>query len=161
MHDPIAYFITWTVYGTHLQGAETGWRKSGGEQKLSEPALEIWHKQRLTYQIQLLNKLQRKIVENAVEAHCQHRLWQLWKCNARSNHVHAVVTAKSHRGNIVRDQLKANCTRCLREKSTVFRDRPVWTEGGDWQCINSEDELQQVIEYVEIAQDRKDRDEQN
>jgi hypothetical protein len=25
--DPIAYFITWTVYGTHLQGDERGWRR--------------------------------------------------------------------------------------------------------------------------------------
>jgi hypothetical protein len=25
--DPLAWFITWTVYGCHLQGATSGWRK--------------------------------------------------------------------------------------------------------------------------------------
>jgi hypothetical protein len=58
----------------------------------------------------------------------------------------------------VRDQLKANCTRSLRERFAIFRDRPVWTVGGDWRCINSERELHRVIEYDRDAQDRKDRD---
>ena len=57
-----------------------------------------------------------------------------------------------------RDQLKANCTRVLRERWPQFVDRPVWTTGGDWQCINSEDELEQVIVYVSEAQDRMQLD---
>ncbi|WP_417375189.1 hypothetical protein [Gimesia maris] len=40
----------------------------------------------------------------------------------------------------------------------MFQDRPVWTVGGDWQCINSENELEQVILYASQAQDRKTRD---
>ena len=36
----------------------------------------------------------------------------------------------------------------------VFIDRPVWSVGGDWKCINTEDDLEQVILYVSEAQDR-------
>ena len=57
-------------------------------------------------------------------------------------------------GSKVRDQLKANCTRVLRESWPRFVDRPVWTTGGDWQCINTEDDLEQVVMYVSEAQDR-------
>ena len=44
--------------------------------------------------------------------------------------------------------------RGLREHWAVFRDRPAWTVGGDWECVNSEDDLETVCAYVRDAQDR-------
>ncbi|MEO2049347.1 MAG: hypothetical protein ABGX16_22550 [Pirellulales bacterium] len=73
----------------------------------------------------------------------------------RSNHTHVVVSASGFSGKMVRDQLKANCTRGLREHWEEFRERPVWTTGGDCQYINNEDELMKVIEYVKVGQDRR------
>ena len=55
----------------------------------------------------------------------------------------------------VRDQIKANCTRVIRESWPLFVDRPVWAVGGDWQCVNTLEELEQVILYAGEAQDRK------
>jgi REP element-mobilizing transposase RayT len=152
---PLAYFITWTVYGTHLQGAATGWRKYGKGEMPPQPLLEAWRADRLKYPIRLLNDDTREIVESMIAKHCLVRSWHLWIANPRTNHVHVVVTANSHRGSIVRDQLKANCTTALREFSSIFQDRPVWSVGGDWQCVNTEEELHRVIEYVRDAQDRK------
>jgi REP element-mobilizing transposase RayT len=156
--EPIAFYLTWTVYGTHLQGAATGWRKNGKGEMLPQPLLEVWHHDRLNHPIMLLNDASREIVSREVGSHCVHRGWHLWECNARTTHVHVVVTAVGMSGRVVRDQLKANCTRGLREHSEAFRDRPVWTVRGDWKCINSEEELERVIAYVRDAQDRKDRD---
>ncbi len=153
--QPLAYFNTWTVYGTHLQGADTGWRKYGKGDMQPEPLLEAWRADRLKHPIRLLDGVCRAIVESMIGKHCLFRSWHLWVANARSNHVHVVVTANSHRGDIVRDQLKANSTKALREHSAIFRDRPVWSVGGDWRCVNTEDELQRVVEYVRDAQDRK------
>ena len=155
---PLAYYITWTVYGTHLQGAATGWRKFGRGFKSPQPLLEAWHEERLNYPIQLLNEASREIVATKIEEHCQHRSWHLWIANPRSNHVHVVVTATDYHGAIVRDQLKANCTIGLRIHDAIFKDRPVWTKGGDWQCVNTEEDLHSVIEYVRDAQDRKDEE---
>ena len=122
--DPIAFFITWTVYGTHLQGDERGWRERRHGDQEPQPRLAQWHRERLTHPVILLTPEQRVIVGSECQRHCDHRGWRLWAVNARSNHVHAVVTALGYSGKVVRDQLKANCTRGLREQWTVFCDRP-------------------------------------
>ena len=152
--DPIAFFITWTVDGTHLQGDVRGWRRRRKGQQLPEPRLAKWRRERLKHDILLLSPEHRAIVEQECHRHCDHRGWHLWAINARSNHVHAVATAAGTSGSAVRDQLKANGTRGLRERWPVFRDRPVWTVGGDWECINNEDDLEAACLYVRDAQDR-------
>jgi REP element-mobilizing transposase RayT len=158
-NDPIAFFITWTVYGTFLQGDERGWRKWGKGKQKPQPLLANWRRERLKYPIELLDAEQREAVNSEIHRFCELRGWRLWAHNARTNHVHVVVTAARYAGSKVRDQLKANCTRVLREKWSTFVDRPVWTVGGDWECINTEDELERVVLYVNEAQDRKGRDE--
>ncbi|QDU13287.1 hypothetical protein CA11_10690 [Gimesia maris] len=159
MHDqPLAYFITFTVYGTFLQGDWRLWRSRRKGSQPPQPSLEQWHRDRLKHDIILLGKQQRSAVENEIARHCDFRKWKLWTANARSNHVHVVVSVSEQAGDKVRDQIKANCTRVLRQAWPVFQDRPVWTVGGDWQCINSENELEQVILYASEAQDRKARD---
>lgn len=158
--DPIAFFITWTVYGTYLQGDMRGWRRRRQGHQLPQPRLAQWRGERLKYPILLLSAEQQTVVEQQCQRHCEHRDWHLWAVNARTNHVHAVVSASGYSGNTVRDQLKANCTRELREHWSELRDRQVWSVGGDWKCINSEDELENVCVYVIDAQNRKERDAQ-
>ena len=152
--DPIAFFITWTVYGTHLQGDERGWRRRHRGNQQPQPRLAQWRRERLKHDVALLSPEQRVILEQECQRHCDHRCWHLWVVNARSNHIHIVVPATEYSGKTVRDQLKANCTRRLRERWTVFCDRPVWTVGGDWECINSEDDLETVCVYVRETADR-------
>jgi hypothetical protein len=152
--DPIAFFITWTAYGTHVQGDERGWRRRRKGNQLPEPRLAAWHGERLNHAALQLSSAQRAVVEHECRRHCEHRGWHVWAINARTNHVHVVVTAVECSGKIVRDQLKANCTRGLREQWPEFRDRPVWTVGGDWECINSMDDLESACQYVLDAQDQ-------
>ncbi len=61
--EPLAFFITWTVYGTHLQGDERGWRLRSHSHQPSQPRLEQWHRTRLKQAIVLLNPKQRLVVE--------------------------------------------------------------------------------------------------
>ena len=155
--EPLAFFVTWTIYGSHLQGDERGWRRPSKGWQPPQPQLAEWRRERLIHEVLPLSNEQRRIVELECHRHCDHRNWNLWAVNARSNHVHVVATANGCSGKTVRDQLKANSTRGLREKWAAFRDRPVWTAGGDWECINSDDDLATVCEYVREAQDRMDR----
>jgi hypothetical protein len=152
--EPLAFFITWTVYGTHLQGDQRGWRRRGKGWQEPQPQLAEWRRARLKLDLLLLSIEQRAVVESECRRHCEHRDWKLWAVNARTNHVHAVVTAVGRSGDIVRDQLKANCTRGLRAQWQVFCDRQVWSVGGDWECINTENDLMTVCENVTEAQDR-------
>ncbi len=153
--DPIAFFVTWTVYGTHLQGDGGGWRRRGAGHQNPQPLLAKWHADRLKHAILLLSASMRSVVDSHCQQHCDHRGWQLWAVNVRTSHVHVVVTAPGTSGRAVRDQLKANCTRGLREQWSILGDRPVWTVAGDWQCINSDNDLDAVIRYVRDAQDLK------
>ena len=89
--------------------------------------------------------------------HCELRSWKLWAASVRQNHVHVVVTAFGYPANKVRDQLKANCTRAIRQIDPQFIDRPVWTSKGDMQDVKREEELERVIDYVSVAQDRMGR----
>jgi hypothetical protein len=155
--DPLAFFITWSVYGSHLQGDERGWRRRRKGDQLPQPALATWRQIRLKHEVRLLSQEERRVVECACERHCGIRGWRLWAANARTNHVHVVVSAAEFSGATVRDQLKANCTRALRETSHEFVDRPVWTVGGDWSCVNTDEDLEIVCAYVTDAQDRMDR----
>ena len=153
--DPLGYFITWTVYGTFLQGDARWWKKRMKGHQPPVPLLAQWHRDRLKYDVILLSEAHRGIVQVEIQRHCEVRQWKLWIANPRTNHVHVVITAPDHSGKQVRDQLKANCTRGLRLRDQQFVDRPVWTVGGDWQCLNSETELEQAILYAGEGQDRR------
>jgi len=156
MHQdtPLAFFITWTVYGTFLQGDERGWRKRQQGEQLPQPNLARWRNQRLKHPVKLLDQAQRAAVDNEVQRLANYRSWRLWAHSVRTNHVHIVVTAADHTGSKVRDQLKANSTRILRELWPCWQDRPVWTTGGDWKIINDAKDLEQVVFYVSEAQSR-------
>ena len=127
----------------------------GERAERSAPILVQWRADRLKYPVILLDSSQREIVDAEIERLCNYRNWRLWTKKARTNHAHIVVTAKGYKGTIVRDQLKANCTRVLREHSMVFASRPVWTHGGFCECINTEEDLERLILYVDYAQDNK------
>jgi len=152
--EPLAFFITWSVYGSHLQGDERGWRRRRHGEQLPQSRLAQWRRERLKHEVMLLSPAQRAVVQRESERHGEHRGWHLWAVNARSTHVHIVVTAAGYSGKTVRDQFKANTTRGLREQWPQFCNRPVWTVGGDWTCINTEDDLEQIVLYVRDAQDR-------
>jgi len=155
--EPIGYFITWTVYGTFLQGDVRWWRKKVDGEKPPQPLLEYWHRDRLKHDIVLLGDEHREIIKTQINSHCEHRGWHCWIANPRTNHVHVVVTAPGYLGKIVRDQLKANATGGLRKFDSQFVDRPVWTSKGDVQILELDDDLEAAIQYAGEAQDRMDR----
>ena len=158
MDMPLAYFITWTVYGTFLQGDDRGWWKIKKGTQPAAPRLFQWHQDRLKYPVLTLDRDARDCVKLAIAKHCDHRDWKLWACSVRSNHAHVVVSAGEMNAEKVRDQLKANGTGKLRQLQPVWVNRPVWTTKGWCDFIDTDDDLETVVIYTEVAQDRKERD---
>ena len=128
MSDSITIFLTWTTYGTWMPGDSRGWRKRKGGQQLPRPLLAEWCRKQMKGEAVLLKPHDRNTVEEACFQHCEHRRWHLLAVNARTNHVHVVVVAGLSPQK-VRDQLKANCTRALRQPSTPLVVDRTWTTG--------------------------------
>src|SRR5260370_9626145 len=95
---PIAYLLTLRTFGTWLHGDTRGshhrLRCTHGTPGLpSRPHLEAAERSQMRSPRQLLDSHSRAIVERVVREVCEFRGWNLLAANARTNHVHLVVTA--------------------------------------------------------------------
>ena len=160
MHtDPQAYFITWTCYGTWLPGEGRGWTKWHKGEKVPQPLLADWCQEQMTENPVFLDEGQRAIIQDTVAKHCEIRGWHLHAVNCRSNHCHSVVTANSHDGEEVRDQLKSWCKRKLKDLQRYqgIGDANLrehwWTCNGSVRYLFDDVSLEAAIRYTLEAQD--------
>ena len=112
--EPLAYFMTWSTYGTWLPGDDRGWIEYGQGWQVPDPIRKLEAAARMTEDACRLDAEQRAVVERQIAETCRFRGWELHVVNCRSNHLHVVVTADQD-PKIVRNQLKAWCTRRLKE----------------------------------------------
>jgi REP element-mobilizing transposase RayT len=147
MSEPLAYLITWTTYGTWLHGDERGW-VDGGTPGIQAPDARRRERDRsrMAERPVTLDPAQREVVRATIEAHCRFRGWCLHAVNARSNHVHVVVTAPVPPEQVM-NQFKAWCSRRLNECGGTRR-KHWWTYHGSTKWINDEAYLQNAIRYV-------------
>jgi REP element-mobilizing transposase RayT len=148
MSEPLAYLITWTTYGTWLPGDGRGWVAKGAAGiQAADPARKSAARASLVESPVGLDPEQRALVEATIRAHCDLRRWSLHAVNARSNHVHVVVTVPATDPTKVMDQFKAWCSRRLNERAEKAPER-WWTRHGSTKWINDDAYLQNAIRYV-------------
>ncbi len=184
MPEPIAYFLTWTTYGTWLPGDDRGWVEYGHGWHPPDMARELEARARMNEDACRLDGEQRVVVECQIAETCNLRGWELHAVNCRSNHVHVVVTA-TQAPRVFRNQLKAWCTRRLKEleiERVRLRHQPGsrmgaetdastltkvvneclreewWAERGSQRFINDLESLEAAILYVRDAQDKPRQD---
>lgn len=147
MPPPLAYFISWTTKGSWLHGDPRGF-VIDGVPGIQEPDPELYERmlRSLRDDAVVLDPDQRQIVMQTIENHGEIRSWTLHALNARTNHVHLVVTANAVTPENVMEQLKAWCSRRLNEHAG--RKRKWWTEHGSTKWINDDEYLQNAINYV-------------
>ena len=160
MPDPLAYFLTWSTYGTWLPGDERGWIEYRHGWKLPDPIRQLEAEAIMDEDACVLSHSQRELVEETVAEHCRIRGWELHAVNCRTNHLHIVVSADRHPDE-VRNQFKAWCTRRLKEHQKYEKrgsEEPVrenwWAERGSRRFINDQVSLEAAILYVRDGQDR-------
>jgi hypothetical protein len=153
--EPLAYFLTWTCYGSWLPGDGRGWVEKPGEFRPPDPDLEAAARRTMTEPPVRLDMEQRGLVERTIADHCRIRGWHLHAVNCRTQHVHVVVTAAGQPPDVVMDQFKAWCTRRLKEHARGVG--PVrlkwWTQGGSKRCLNDDESLAEATRYVLDCQD--------
>ena len=160
--EALAYFLTWGTYGTWLPGDERGWSEYGHGWRPPDPIRKLEAEARMTEDACRLDDEQRDVVERQIAETCTIRGWKLHAVNCRTNHVHVVVTADVA-PNVVRNQLKAWCTRRLKEleakrqqargETSSIREN-WWAERGSQRFLNDEESLEAAIVYVRHRQDK-------
>ena len=154
--QPVGYLLTWTCYGTWLHGDERTsirreLKKHGCPRIESDPPMLAAMQRKLSQPAFLIEANGRGVVEDTVAEVCDHRGWYLAECNVRTNHVHVVLCGPATPEKMLGD-LKAWCTRKLREKEIVARDRKVWTDGGSTRYLWNAEDLAAAVDYVKNRQ---------
>jgi len=151
-HIPVAFLITFRCYGTWLHGDPRGsvdrFHNIYGTPKLGPERARVKYERKLmTRPLGRLNAKQRAAAERGVKEACEKRGWQLWVVNARTNHVHSVVTANCN-SKKVRSTLKAYATKAMRESGCWRSAATPWARKGGRTHLWTDKELQAAIDYV-------------
>lgn len=154
---PIAYFITFATYGSHLPGnstVSTSRRQNGfGEPTVPEHAgLEHVMRELMKHDPVVLDSARRHAVDEAIRDRCSFRGWALHALNVRTNHVHVVVSAENESPEHVMEQLKSRATRLLRTRQFIGNEEPVWARHGSTRKLWSETVVAEASEYVLFGQ---------
>ena len=111
MPDPVAYFLSFTAYGTWLHGRDPGsvdrdHDAYGSPVLPPDPGRERAEQTQLRDPPYRLDADRRAAVLSTVAEVAAHRRWQLWAAHVRTNHVHVVLTARDKPEKVMSD-LKA------------------------------------------------------
>jgi len=99
-----------------------------------------------------LDPLQRQSVEAAIRETCTFRKWHLHAVNARTNHVHTVVSIGSVKPERALTAFKANSTRQMRQDACWRREFSPWAEKGSKRHLWNERSVARAIDYVLYGQ---------
>lgn len=151
--EPLAYFLTWTCYGTWLHGDRRG-SVDSEHNVVDTPFVEEDSRRRqeergrLHQGAVLLKDEKRRVVSETIVAHCRLREWELIAVHVRTNHVHVVVGYAGLTPEVVMGQLKSWTTRRLRDAGLWSRDERVWTKHGSTRYLWKASEIEQATAYV-------------
>jgi hypothetical protein len=141
----LGYMLTWTTYGTWLQGEKKGWAKDGKVYRGNSALLEA-NKQLLKSQPVRLNKKHKQIVHDEINLTANRLGQEVLAVSVYSNHVHLVVNNIDKPAGIVAGIYKRDGTYALKK---VDINGNVWTRGTDKRFCFDEKNLLALIAYVE------------
>jgi REP element-mobilizing transposase RayT len=153
---PLAYFLTFSCYGTWLQGREPG-SVDGAHNQFGAPLLPpdpdhlTQMRRRLAEPPFELDAPRRHIVRATIEEVSRYRGWQLLAAHVRPRHVHLVVCGEADPDKML-DDYKAYATRRLKEAGFDRQRRRRWTEGGSTRFLWKPEQVEAAISYVVIEQ---------
>ena len=144
MVKTLGYMVTWTTYGTWLQGDERGYVKDGSVLKKNRKLRDL-NKLMLRREAVKLTKREREVVRDAIiqaAVRWEQRVYAIAVC---SNHVHVVVSYNGKDiGRCVRNYKNASFFALRRDG---FTGR-VWTRGYDKRYCFYEESLRARVDYV-------------
>jgi len=144
----IGYMVTWTTYGTWLQGDKRGYVKDGKilqkNNALLQSNLKMLKNPATKFDTEHCAIVRRAILKKAQEI--RQRIYAIAAC---SNHVHIVAERTNESIEKVVSYYKNAARIALRGKGFIGR---VWTKGFDKRFCFNQEELENKIKYVESHQ---------
>jgi REP element-mobilizing transposase RayT len=149
---PLAYFITFSCYGTWLHGDARGSvdREHNGPHVPALPPDAVREREaqgRLKDAPYELGQRHRVLVLQVIQEVCAHRGWSLLAAHIRPLHVHVVVSGQAAPERMMND-FKAYATRKLRESGVDVVDRPRWTRHGSTRYLWTEERVRAAVHYT-------------
>lgn len=150
----LAYFITFTTYGTWLHGTDKGMGSVDDEHNQFGAPFIAPDTRRLSAARDAmkqppyaLDTLRRTIVRDAIVGLAAEKEWRLWALHVRSNHVHVVVSADREPGRLMSD-MKARASRELNRLGIDHAGRMRWTRHGSTRYLFEWPAVEASIRYT-------------
>lgn len=149
--EPLAYFLTFTTYGTWLHGDKRGSFKKhdgfieGNNDNHSRPFL-------LKEQPVVFSAEQRVLMDRVIIEVCHYRGWELHAKNVRTNHIHVVVMARNTKPEKILNDFKSRGTKILRDSCDYSETKTIWTKHGSTIYLFTEKEFDRTCHYVTDCQ---------
>jgi hypothetical protein len=154
----LAYFITFSTYGTWLHGSAKGQGSVDSEHNIygtpfvePDAQREAAEREMMAQAPYVMSAAERDIVCKAIVDLARDRGWQLLAVHVRTNHVHVVVSAERDPGRIMSD-IKARASRDLTLAGFDKSQRRRWTRHGSTLHLFRKDQVEAKIHYTLDAQ---------
>ncbi len=151
---PLAYFITFSTYGTWFHGTSKGkgsvdpHHNTHGSPFISpDPEREQDAREAMTQPEYTMQPPEREIVRDAIITLCLEKGWRLLAVHVRSNHVHVVMAANRDPGRIMSD-LKVRASRDLSRAGFDDPTRRRWTRHGSTLHLFDDATVADKIDYT-------------
>ena len=141
----VGYLVTWTTYGSWLQGDRRGYVKDGQILQGDEAMLGLCKNLQKGSTVQL-NKQEKEIVRRAISQEAERIGQKLEALTVCTNHVHLVLRFHQESIELAVNRYKNVATRVLRGNGRQGR---VWTSGFDKRFCFTETDLTRRITYVQ------------
>lgn len=148
----LAYFITFSTYGTWLHGSPKGSadkKHNAFETPWLEPDVERESKARkaMLEPGYTMSAAERQIVCKAIVELAREREWFLWAVHVRTNHAQIVVSADRDPGRLM-SEMKARASRDLTRAGFGTPQQRRWTRHGSTLHLYREEQISAKIHYT-------------
>jgi REP element-mobilizing transposase RayT len=140
----IGYMITWTTYGSWLQGDKRGYVKNGKILPANDKLKSANQKQQ-KFQTVKLDSSQKYTVRKAILQEAQKINQKILAIAVCSNHVHIVAKVSSESIEQIVHRYKRLSTFALRKAGL---DGKVWSTGFDKRFCFTDNDIEQKVKYV-------------
>jgi len=150
---PLAYFLTFSTYGTWLHGRETG-SVDKFNNAYDTPTLPASARREHVKRSQMrqpeyvLDEPRRRCVLHAIQEVASYRDWVLHAAHVRTNHAHVVITTPDLKPEPVLTVLKVWSSRHLRLAFNEDAKRVRWTHHGSTRYLWDEESRATICKYV-------------